>query len=66
MEISYCVAPYYYVDMATNGKEALDLILNNPPDLVLSDIMMPVMDGLELLKGRHFPFMEMTVSITRR
>ena len=34
---------------ATNGKEALDLILQSPPDLVLSDWNMPEMTGLELL-----------------
>jgi putative two-component system response regulator len=35
---------------ANNGKEALDLFLRNPFSLVLSDIRMPEMDGIELLK----------------
>jgi PAS domain S-box-containing protein len=39
----------YHISTATNGKEALDSILAGPPDLVLSDIMMPVMDGIQLL-----------------
>ncbi|MFB9277099.1 response regulator [Cohnella cellulosilytica] len=35
---------------ASNGEEALELIRREPPDLVLCDIVMPKMDGLELLK----------------
>ncbi len=38
------------VTTATNGQEALDLIQTNSFDLVLMDIMMPVMDGLEATK----------------
>ncbi len=32
---------------ATNGKEAVDLAVAEVPDLILMDIMMPVMDGLQ-------------------
>jgi len=35
---------------ASNGEEALAMIRQEPPDLVLSDIVMPKMDGLELLR----------------
>lgn len=35
---------------AKNGEAALKLILEFMPDLIFSDIHMPVMDGLELLK----------------
>lgn len=35
------------VVQATNGKEALDAIRDSSPDLVLMDIQMPVLDGLE-------------------
>ncbi|WP_165452446.1 response regulator [Paenibacillus thalictri] len=38
------------VGEAGNGKEALDMIEVSNPDLVITDIMMPEMDGLELLK----------------
>ena len=37
----------YTVLVATNGKEALDLIRGRPVDLVISDLMMPQMTGLE-------------------
>jgi DNA-binding NarL/FixJ family response regulator len=32
---------------AANGAEAMEKIANNPPDIVLLDIKMPVMDGIE-------------------
>ncbi|MEC0371796.1 response regulator [Paenibacillus chibensis] len=35
---------------ASNGMEALPMIKEDPPDLVLCDIVMPQMDGLELLQ----------------
>jgi PAS domain S-box-containing protein len=40
----------YHVVVAKNGKEALEKMYSQKVDLVLSDIMMPVMDGIELLK----------------
>ncbi|MFC1863552.1 sigma-54-dependent transcriptional regulator [Thermodesulfobacteriota bacterium] len=36
--------------LATNGKEAFDLLQHNEFDLILLDIRMPDMDGIELLK----------------
>lgn len=35
---------------ARNGKQALELYTENRPDLIITDIQMPVMDGLEFLK----------------
>ena len=36
---------------ANDGAEALSVIANNPPALVLSDYMMPNVNGIELLKS---------------
>lgn len=35
---------------AYNGKDAIDIVLNHNPDLILLDIMMPVMDGHQVAK----------------
>ncbi len=40
----------YNVLEATNGQEGLDSTLAHQPDMILSDVMMPVMDGLEMVR----------------
>ena len=40
----------FTVDTAENGQEALELAKRNTYDIVISDINMPVMDGLQFLK----------------
>lgn len=41
----------YEVALAENGKVALEMSRANPPDLIILDVMMPVMDGVETLKN---------------
>ena len=41
----------YQVMEATNGQEGLDLAKLQVPDFIISDIMMPVMDGLDMVKA---------------
>ena len=54
----------YQVEHAENGKVACEHISKNDYDLILSDIRMPVMDGIELLKwckkNCKIPFVVMT------
>jgi PAS domain S-box-containing protein len=41
---------HFNVDSAANGLDALQKIKAEKPELIISDIMMPVMDGIQLLK----------------
>lgn len=46
----------YRVVSATNGKDGLERLQKEKADLVLSDLMMPIAGGRELVKGiRGFP-----------
>jgi CheY-like chemotaxis protein len=40
----------YQVSSASNGGEAMDMLAAATPDLVLLDVMMPVLDGREVLR----------------
>lgn len=59
----------YDVITATDGKEALDSIRDNAPDLVLLDIILPVMSGTNVCKKikddeqlKHIPVILFTAS----
>ena len=61
----------YRVTTATNGEEGLDIIESEQPDVVITDIMMPKMDGKalcervnELKKKRPFLTIVMTCRIS--
>lgn len=58
---------------ASNGKEALEIIENNNVSLVVSDLMMPVIDGLELCKSIktdlnhcHIPVIVLTAKVSQQ
>jgi len=46
--ISQTLSPKYRCEVAHNGKMALELVKMHNPDLIVADVMMPVMDGLEM------------------
>ena len=61
------------VHIADDGKQCLNLIEQVRPDVVFSDVAMPVMDGFELadaLRARpglaHIPIVFMTASVQRQ
>ncbi len=62
----YLKAEDFYVDKACNGEEALKIIEENHYDLVLLDIMMPKMDGLETLINIRKKFMMPVIFLTAK
>jgi len=62
----YMEAKGHVFDFATNGKQGLELALDNYYDLIILDLNLPVMDGLEICKivreksERHIPVIMLT------
>lgn len=40
----------FVIETASNGEEALHVVRENPPHLILLDVMMPIMDGYEVCR----------------
>lgn len=61
--IDWASKGFEVVDTASNGMEALEKIRQLHPDLVLTDIRMPVMGGLEMIRQakQMFPDLEFVV-----
>jgi ligand-binding sensor domain-containing protein/signal transduction histidine kinase/DNA-binding NarL/FixJ family response regulator len=65
--IKDCLIPHYQVSEAADGAEGLRKAKSSPPDLIISDVMMPVMNGNEFCKAirqdidtSHIPFIMLT------
>src|SRR5262249_13393372 len=48
--LSRLLGEWWSVDTAPDGAQALKLIAQHPPELVIADVMMPVLDGFGLLR----------------
>lgn len=64
-------ADRYAVSYAANGKEGMEKALDLVPDLIITDLMMPGMDGLEVCRQvrgneiiNHIPIIVVTAKIT--
>ena len=54
---------YYTILLASNGAEAMDILLSKHIDLLITDVMMPEMDGFQLLKSIREDGMRLPVLI---
>ncbi|GGD18662.1 hybrid sensor histidine kinase/response regulator [Hyunsoonleella pacifica] len=65
--ITSCLKPDYKVTVAKDGKQGLELATKQIPDIVITDVMMPIMDGFELTQKlqsnnntNHIPIIVLT------
>ncbi len=68
--IADLLLPHFDIIQAADGSEALQKAIKEVPDVIISDVMMPVMDGLELCKHikseiatSHIPVLLLTARI---
>lgn len=65
--IASCLKPDYKVTFAKDGKEGLEIANKQIPDIIVTDVMMPIMDGFELTQKlqadantNHIPIIMLT------
>ena len=46
--IKACLIDNYHIELAQNGKEGLEKAIEKIPDIIICDVMMPVMDGFQV------------------
>lgn len=61
------LSPYYQILEASDGKQALEMVEHNYPDIIITDIMMPNLDGISLInnlksniKTQHIPIISIS------
>ena len=69
--ISQLLYPYYTIHHAANGQEGMEKARSLVPDIIITDIMMPIADGLELCRQVradeltcHIPIIVITALVT--
>lgn len=69
--IASCLQEKYQLEFAYNGRVGIDLALEHVPDLIISDVMMPEKDGLEVCdflkndeRTSHIPIILLTAKVT--
>lgn len=76
-DVRYFIRKYfdsnYRVLDAENGQQGLEIALTEQPDIIISDVMMPVMDGIQLIKTirakselSHIPTILLSAKTTRK
>ncbi len=70
--ISSSISDRYAIKYAENGDLGLNLAINTVPDIIISDVMMPVMNGYEMLeklkkdiRTSHIPIVMLTSRVTK-
>lgn len=65
------LSEWFVIHKASNGAEALNVLESASVDIIVSDVMMPVMDGLELCRAvkqrqefNHIPFVMLTAKVS--
>ena len=61
------LSPFYRIITAANGREGLDAAIEHSPDLIITDVMMPEMNGIEMtsqlkndIRTSHIPVIMLT------
>ncbi|GAB3881041.1 ATP-binding protein [Spirosoma agri] len=69
--IRMTLTPYYAVLEAVDGQQGLEMALDAQPDLIITDLMMPRLDGLDLCRALradcrtdHIPLIMLTAKVT--
>jgi DNA-binding response OmpR family regulator len=51
--LGYTLGAEFNVRFATNGTDAIEQLATNPPDAMVLDVMMPMVDGYDVLEARR-------------